>query len=106
MAKNGERKNCEPLLTTIIGIINTIMDFTGRINANVVTYLWKHLFSCGHATLKEALSVRPSVRPSVHPSVRWSVMIESKSVKTRISAPAHPSATGGRVSGLVYDYII
>ena len=26
---------------------------------------------------------------------------ESKSKKTRISAPAHPSATGGRVSGLV-----
>ena len=26
---------------------------------------------------------------------------ESKSVNTRISAPAHPSATGGRVSGLV-----
>ena len=38
VAKNGERKNCEPLLRTIIGIINTIMDFTGRINANVVTY--------------------------------------------------------------------
>ena len=30
-----------------------------------------------------------------------SVMIESKSGKTRISAHAHPSATGGRVSGLV-----
>ena len=29
------------------------------------------------------------------------VMIESKSGKTRISAPAHLSATGGRVSGLV-----
>ena len=28
-------------------------------------------------------------------------MIELESVKTRISAPAHPSATGGRVSGLV-----
>ena len=28
-------------------------------------------------------------------------MIESKSGKTRISAPAQPSATGGRVSGLV-----
>ena len=36
---------------------------------------------------------------SVGPSVREH---ESKSVKTRISAPAHPSATGiGRVSGLV-----
>ena len=35
--------------------------------------------------------------------VGWSVRErESKSVKTRISAPAHPSATGiGRVSGLV-----
>ena len=29
-------------------------------------------------------------------------MIESKSGKMRISAPAHPSATDGRVSGLVY----
>ena len=47
-------------------------------------------------------SVRPSVRPSVGPLVRRSVMIELESVKTRISAPAHPSATGiGRVSGLV-----
>ena len=44
----------------------------------------------------------PSVRPSVRPSVGWSVgEHEWKSVKTRISAPAHPSATGGRVSGLV-----
>ena len=38
-------------------------------------------------------------------SVCWlvglSVTIESKSEKTRISAPAHPSATDGRVSGLV-----
>ena len=29
------------------------------------------------------------------------VMIELESKKTRISAPAHPSATDGRVSGLV-----
>ena len=29
-------------------------------------------------------------------------MIESKSWKTRITAPAHLSATGGRVSGLVF----
>ena len=43
----------------------------------------------------------PSVRPSLRPSVRWSVMIESKSGKKRVSAPAHPSATDGRVSGLV-----
>ena len=50
--------------------------------------------------------VRPSVCPSVRPSVRWSIMvIELESVKTRISAPAHPSATGiGRVSGLVDAY--
>ena len=35
-------------------------------------------------------------------SVRRSVGVnESKSGKTRISAPAHPSATDGRVSGLV-----
>ena len=38
------------------------------------------------------------VRPLVGPSVREH---KSKSVKTRISAPAHLSATGGRVSGLV-----
>ena len=44
--------------------------------------------------------------PSVRPSVGWSVRNhESKSEKTRISAPAHPSATDGRVSGLV-NYII
>ena len=36
--------------------------------------------------------------PSIHPSVRKH---ESKSGKTHISAPAHPSATDGRVSGLV-----
>ena len=39
------------------------------------------------------------------PSVRWlvgrSVTLELKSGKTRISGPAHPSATDGRVSGLV-----
>ena len=44
----------------------------------------------------------PSVRQSVHWSVRRSVMIELKSGKTDISAPAHPSATGGRVSSLVW----
>ena len=45
-------------------------------------------FSYGHATLKEVLSVR------------WSVG-NDRVMKTRISAPAHLSATGGRVSGLV-----
>ena len=40
--------------------------------------------------------------PSVGRLVGWSVVIELESVKARISAPAHPSATGiGRVSGLV-----
>ena len=40
---------------------------------------------------------------SVRPSVGWSVgEHESKCVKTHISAPAHLSATGGRVSGLVF----
>ena len=39
--------------------------------------------------------------PSVRWSVGWSVVTESKSGKTPISAPAHPSATGiGCVSGL------
>ena len=51
------------------------------------------LFSRGLATLQEALSVRWSVRRSI--------TLKSKSGKTRISAPAHPSATDGRVSGLV-----
>ena len=50
-------------------------------------------------------SVHPSVGRSVRDheskSVRRSIMIELKSGKTRISAPAHPSATDGRVSGLV-----
>ena len=54
-----------------------------------------YLFSPGHATLQEALSVRPSIG-------LWVMVIELESVKTRVSAPAQPSATGfGRVSGLV-----
>ena len=45
--------------------------------------------------------------PSVRPSVRRSVGVhESKSLKTHISAPAHPSATGGRVSGLVSFFTV
>ena len=47
----------------------------------------------------------PSVRWSVGWLVGWSVgrsvTLELKSGKMRISAPAHPSATDGRVSGLV-----
>ena len=42
--------------------------------------------------------------PSVRRSIGRSVTLESKSGKTRISAPAHPSATGiGRVTGLVFS---
>ena len=41
----------------------------------------------------------PSVGRLVGQSVRGH---ESKSEETRISAPAHPSATGGLVSGLVF----
>ena len=64
------------------------------------------VFSRGQATLYEALSVRPSVGRLVGRSVGRSVVIELESVKTRISAPAHPSATGiGRVSGLVRNEI-
>merc|ERR1712074_472930 len=40
------------------------------------------------------------------PSVGRLVTLELKSGKTRISAPAHPSATDGRVSGLVLSLII
>ena len=69
------------------------------------------LFSRVHATLQSALSVHRSVGPSVRRSVgpwtrveKW----ENKRFRTFlvadscISAPAHPSATDGRVSGLVY----
>ena len=54
--------------------------------------------------MRRRISIRGCVRPPVCLSVGPSVMIESKSVKTRISTPAHPSATGiGRVSGLVIN---
>ena len=56
------------------------------------------LFSCGHSTKG---FVRPSVLLSIGPLVRDH---ESKSVKTRISAPAHPSATGGHISDLVFNH--
>ena len=46
---------------------------------------------------------------SVCPSVGWlvgrSITLELKSGKTRISTPAHPSATDGRVSGLVMNIV-
>ena len=58
-----------------------------------------------HFQLRTLNSIRGIVRLSVllpvGPSIHWSVMIKSKSGKMRISAPAHLSATGGRVSGLV-----
>ena len=45
--------------------------------------------------------------PSVGRSVGRSVeVIESKSGETRISATAHPSKTGGRVSGLVLPVVV
>ena len=48
----------------------------------------------------------PSVGPSVGPSIGPSVMvIELKIGKTDIFAPAHPSATGGRVSSLVCLFV-
>ena len=42
-----------------------------------------------------------SICPSVCPSFCRSITLELKSGKIRFSAPAHPSATGGLVSGLV-----
>ena len=60
-----------------------------------------------HATLQEALSIRqfvgPLVRWSFGPSVHQHKL---KSGKTHISAPAHLSATGSRVSGLVSRFFI
>ena len=44
-----------------------------------------------------------SIRGFVGLLVHSSVTIKLESVKTRISAPAHPSTTGGCVSGLVID---
>ena len=54
-----------------------------------------------HFQLRTRNSIRGFVRPSVGWSVRRSVTLELKSGKNLISAPAHPSATGGRVSSLV-----
>ena len=58
------------------------------------SYRFVHQFLVADTQLYKRL--RPSVRPSI--------TIESKSGKTRISAPAHPSATGGRVSVLYSTY--
>ena len=57
------------LLSSPFCILNTILSLLHRL---------PHIFSCGHATLWEALSVGPSVppsvrrslRPSAHPSIR------------------------------------
>ena len=54
----------------------------------IQTYSVSQHFSCGHANLWGF------VRPSVGWLVGRSVVIELESVKTRISTPAHPSATG------------
>ena len=52
-----------------------------------------------HFQLRTRNSIRGFVRPSVGWLVGWSVgrsvTLESKSGKTHISAPAHPSATDG-----------
>ena len=76
-------------------------------------FLSSILFFFFHFFLSPILffSIRGFFRPSVGRSVHWSVgplvrEHESKSVKTRISAPAHLSATGiGRVSGLVFFHL-
>ena len=66
----------------------------------------RHIFiirTCTHFQLRTRNSIRGFVGPSVGPSVGPFVVIELEIVKTRISAPAHPSATGiGRVSGLIF----
>ena len=47
------------------------------------------------------------MRGFVRPSVGRFVVIESEIGKTRISAPAHPSATGtGRVSSLIFHGVV
>ena len=89
------------------------MTFGSSVGLSVTNVLPSPFFSCGHATLKEALSVRPLVRWSVGPLVRRSGVIELKSGKTSVfdtfcvclsvggglgcgwglDAPAHPSAT-------------
>ena len=66
----------------------------------------KFLIHFGHREF-EFLVADKRLYKRLCPSVRWSVSRsvgehESKSRKTHISAPAHPSATGiGRESGLV-----
>ena len=57
----------------------------------------RDVFRCGHATIRAF--VCPSISQSIGPSVST-----SQKVKTRISAPAHLSETGGRVSILVFSF--
>ena len=72
---------------------------------NIFICLWSIniLFLVADTQLYKRLcqSVRPSVRPSVCPSVRPLVCLSVNVDQVRISAPAHPSATGDHVSGLV-----
>ena len=60
-----------------------------------------HFELCTSVSLFSDTQLYKMLCPSVGRLVGWSVVIELKSGKTRISAPAHPSATDGRVSGLV-----
>ena len=86
-----------PLIGLFIGLLIHLLD-------------WSLDVSFLDADTQEALSVRRSVRPSVRPSVRASAQVEkweNKRFRTFsvadscISAPAHPSATDGRVSSPV-----
>ena len=97
--------------TSLFRIQEKIASFTrflGPTKINILiflvadTQLYKRLCPSVRPSVRRSVSpsVHPSVRPSVLLSIRRSVMIKLKSGKTRISAPAHPSATGGRVSGL------
>ena len=81
--------------------------FLGRFEAQIVhrkivlliSFLFRFFLDASTHLYKRLC---PSIGRSVGRLVGRSVeVIESKSGKTRISAPAHPSATGGRVSGLV-----
>ena len=58
------------------------------------------LFSLDHFLVADT-QLYKRLCQSVRRSVGWPITLELKSGKTRISAPAHPSATDGRVSGLV-----
>ena len=64
-------------------------------------WCFEAVFGC-HLFLFADLRLYKRLCPSVGSLVHWSMLIELERVKTRISAPAHPSATGiVSVSGLV-----